>query len=260
MVYVLIRTDDMEKHVLITGGTRGIGRSIVDAVRAKGYVVHVIGRSREHMDAFLADAGDGVFGYVVDLSDRSQITSFCASWQFPLYGLVNNAGVVDVEFLHEQKDVWDAVLATNLHGPYFLTKCLLAHFVDGARIINISSQLGREGRAGYSAYCASKFGLIGLTKSWAYELGSRGITVNAVCPGWVRTDMGETDLVRMACEKGVTRDALYAQICSQLELKRFTEPEEVASLVVFLMSAEASGITGRDWLMNVVWNQDAYAT
>jgi NAD(P)-dependent dehydrogenase (short-subunit alcohol dehydrogenase family) len=150
---------------------------------------------------------------------------------------------------------WDEVLDINLNGVQFLTRGLVKHIPDRGRIVNISSQLGQEARAGYGAYCASKFALIGLTKVWAKELGPRGITVNAVCPGWVKTDQAVGDMERLAREKGVPVEKLYKEICEPLELRRFTEPEEVAQLVGFLVSPEGSGVTGRDWLMNTVWNQ-----
>ncbi len=122
--------------------------------------------------------------------------------------------------------------------------------------MNIASQLGKEGRAGYSAYCASKFALIGLTKVWAKELGSRAITVNAICPGWVNTEMSRKDLARIAKEKGISTKTYYKQICEPLELKRFTDPAEVANLAHFLLSGEGKGITGRDILLHTIWNQE----
>jgi NAD(P)-dependent dehydrogenase (short-subunit alcohol dehydrogenase family) len=173
-----------------------------------------------------------------------------------LWGIVNNAGICKTfGMLDSGVDPLDDVLDTNLIGPYFLTKGLVPRLARPGRIVNIASQLGQEGRAGYSAYCASKFGLIGMTKCWAKELSTYGITVNAVCPGWVGTEMSFKDIERMASEEGVSTEQFYSDICRPLELKRFNTPGEVANLVSFLLSDEASGITGRDWLMQTIWNQ-----
>ncbi len=226
------------KTIIVTGGSRGIGKAIVGVLLKEGYDVYSCDRK------------------VFNLSDRKAIENFCNTWNKPLYGLVNNAGICKTEKLSENFNVWDDVIDTNLNGAYFLTKGLIKHFIDNGRIVNISSQLGKEGRAGYGAYCASKFGIIGLTKCWAKELGGRGITVNAICPGWVKTEMAMKDLKRMAEEKGVSSDELYEEICKPLELKRFTEPEEVADLAAFLLSSKADGITGRAWLLNTIWNQE----
>jgi len=95
-----------------------------------------------------------------------------------------------------------------------------------------------------------------MTKCWAKELGVRGITVNAICPGWVETEMSIKDVERLSQENGVSYEAFYDGICKPLELKRFTKPHEVAALVDFLLSEMGSGITGRDWLMNTIWNQE----
>ncbi|EON11208.1 short-chain dehydrogenase/reductase SDR [Pandoraea sp. SD6-2] len=97
--------------------------------------------------------------------------------------------------------------------------------------------------------------MIGMTKCWAKELGDQGVTVNAVCPGWVGTEMSMKDVARMAAKRGATVERFYRDICAPLELKRFNTPTEVANLVAFILSEEASGITGRDWLMHTVWNQ-----
>lgn len=226
------------KTIIVTGGSRGIGKAITEELLKQGYNVHSCDSK------------------TFDLSDRQAVEDFCNSWKRDLYGLVNNAGICKTERLLENFNIWDEVMDTNLSGAYFLTKGLVKKIVNNGRIINISSQLGKEGRAGYSAYCASKFGLIGLTKCWAKELGEKGITVNAVCPGWVKTEMAMKDFERMASEKNVSSEEFYKEICRPLELKRFTEPKEVAQLVSFLLSPKASGITGRAWLLNTIWNQE----
>lgn len=254
-----------KKRALVTGGSRGIGKSITLKMLAAGYDVTIAARTRGEIDETVAEFGKqgNVDGRILDLSDRKAIFAFAKEWRGPLHALVNNAGICIVERIDQRADTWiedtksfDHVMDVNLAGPYFLTKSLLPHMPDHSRIVNISSQLGVEARASYGVYCASKFGLIGLTKVWAKELGARGITVNCVCPGWVRTDQAEGDMQRIAREKGIPRDEYYRQVCAPLELKRFTEPDEVANLVTFLCSPEASGITGRDWLMNTIWNQE----
>lgn len=249
----------MNKRVLVTGANRGIGLAIAEALAAKGYALDLIVSSEVSADtlrgtAFARTTGGRI--HSLDLADAASVEAFTSSWRQRVWGIVNNAGICKTFGLYDAgDDPLDKVLGTNLVGPYLLTRGLLKHLERPGRIVNIASQLGQEGRAGYSAYCASKFGLIGMTKCWAKELGAEGITVNAVCPGWVGTDMSLEDLSRMAIDQGVSPDQFYEQICAPLELKRFTAPAEVASLVAFLISDEASGITGRDWLMHTVWNQ-----
>jgi NAD(P)-dependent dehydrogenase (short-subunit alcohol dehydrogenase family) len=126
-----------------------------------------------------------------------------------------------------------------------------------SNIINsLMSRAHPQERAEHSAYRTSKFGLIGMTKCWAKKLGPDGVTVNAVCPGWVGTEMSFKDIDRMAAAQNVSAKQFYKDTCAPLELKRFNTPGEVANLVAFLLSEEASGITGRDWLMQTVWNQE----
>ncbi len=248
----------MSKKIIVTGGSRGIGFSIAEKLLKDGFDIHICARDESGLKAGVEKLSK--FGLVdcsvLDLSDREAVKNFCDSWEGDLYGLVNNAGICKTERLDESSGVWDDVLNTNLNGLYFLTKGLLPYIINNGRIVNISSQLGKDGRAGYGAYCASKFAVNGLTKCWAKELGGRGITVNSICPGWVKTGMAEKDLERLAREKGMEVEKLYQQICEPLELKRFTEPKEVANLVSFLISVEGSGVTGRSWLLNTIWNQE----
>lgn len=249
----------MRKRVIVTGAGRGIGRAIAEALAGRDYQLDLLVSNEASADAlrgadFVKASGANIVA--LDLSNRAEIGRFTANWAESFWGLVNNAGICKTfGLLDEGDDPLDDVLATNLTGPYFLTKGLLPHLSRPGRIVNIASQLGQEGRAEYSAYCASKFGLIGMTKCWAKELGANGVTVNAVCPGWVGTEMSFKDVDRMAASLGVSSDQFYQDTCAPLELKRFNTPEEVANLVGFLLSEEASGVTGRDWLMHTVWNQ-----
>lgn len=246
------------RKVIVTGGSQGIGKATVKRLLLDGFAVHIIARDKDKIKSAVKEFKDiGPVTYtVLDLSNRDAVIKFGKGWSGPLYGLVNNAGVVEVEML-EEKDSgsWDRVLNVNLHGVYFLTKALLQYIEDNGRIVNVASQLGKEGRAGYGAYCASKFAVIGLTKVWAKELGKRGITVNAICPGWVKTEMSIRDVERMAKGLGKNVDELFKEISEPLELKRFTEPSEVANLVTFLVGEGGSGVTGRDMLLTTIWNQ-----
>lgn len=250
----------MSKRVLITGSGRGIGFSIAETLAAKGYKLDLLVSSDTSANTlreieFVQKVGARI--QAVNLADAQAVKKFTSGWQDSLWGIVNNAGICKTfSLLDSNDDPLDEVLATNLTGPYHLTKGLLPFLARPGRIVNIASQLGQEGRAGYSAYCASKFGLIGMTKCWAKELGVEGITVNAVCPGWVGTEMSRIDAERIADARGIGIDQYHEEICQPLELKRFNSTTEVANLVSFLLSEEASGVTGRDWLMQTIWNQE----
>lgn len=247
--------------VLLTGATRGIGNAIARMLVDKGFQPALLCRDPRNLPALkqqFTSLGLDVWCCAVDLSSRHSIEECCKRIDCPLYAIVNNAGICDVQRIdhREPNNLFQDVINTNLLGPFYLTSELLSKMSRPGRIINIASQLGVEGRAGYGAYSASKFGLIGLTKCWAKELGSEGITVNAVCPGWVSTEMSAQDLERLAHAKGMDVKQYRDEICAPLELKRFNTPEEVASLVCYLLSDEAAGITGRDWLMQTLWNQE----
>ena len=248
-----------DKTVLVTGAGRGIGLSIAQKLASEGYQLILLTNTKASADTL--ENMDFVINFdcrvkTLDMSQMHGVDPLALIGNAEIWGVVNNAGICKTFNIRDKgDDPLEEVLNTNLLGPYKLTKLLIPYLSSPGRIVNISSQLGQEGRAGYSAYCASKFGLIGMTKCWAKELGSEGITVNAVCPGWVDTEMSKIDMQRMANEQGVAVDQFYAEICEPLELKRFNSTDEVANLVSFLLSDDASGVTGRDWLMQTVWNQ-----
>lgn len=244
------------KVVIVTGGSRGMGYAIAETLLVEGYRVYICGRDEFTLkQAVRKLSKKGIIKYfTLDLADKNAVRQFTKRWATPLYALVNNAGIVEEEPLHaEDTGSWERIMGVNLSGVYYLTKGLVGHLKDGGRIINIASQLGKEGRAGLGAYCASKFGLIGLTKSWAKELGERDITVNAVCPGWVETEMGAKDIEILAKKRDISSAVIKKQLAEHLELKRFNKPKEVADIVAFLLSKKASGISGRDWLMSAIW-------
>jgi NAD(P)-dependent dehydrogenase (short-subunit alcohol dehydrogenase family) len=250
----------MSKRVLVTGSGRGIGLAIAKALAAVGYKLDLLVSTETSAKTmreteFVQEVGARV--HALNLADAQSVKNFTSSWQDGLWGIVNNAGICKtLGLLDSSEDPLDEVLSINLTGPYHLSKGLLPFLARPGRIVNIASQLGQEGRAGYSAYCASKFGLIGMTKCWAKELGVEGITVNAVCPGWVDTEMSTIDLARIANRRGIALNQYEKEICEPLELKRFNSTNEVANLVSFLLSEEAAGVTGRDWLMQTIWNQE----
>jgi NAD(P)-dependent dehydrogenase (short-subunit alcohol dehydrogenase family) len=249
-----------EKRILVTGASRGIGLEIAELLAFNGYILSLLVRPSSDcsdIEKRLKQFESSYEIVEVDLSNTENIIEFTDQWNKNLWGLVNNAGVCETCFLSDtvSKDPWENVMQVNLNAPYFLTKGLISKIQKPGRIINISSQLGLEGRRGYSAYCASKFSIIGLTKVWAKELGMFGINVNVICPGWVSTEMSMIDISQMANKLNLAESEILKSITDPLELKRFNTPNEVADLVEYLLSERAVGISGREFLMQTIWNQ-----
>jgi 3-oxoacyl-[acyl-carrier protein] reductase len=230
------------RTAFITGASRGIGRACAIALSDAGARVAVGARNTQQLDELaeqLGSQGREVFPVPLDLSSAESIKEAFAKTakDFGAIGiLVNNAGITkDGLALRMKKDDWDTVLATNLTGAFLAIQQVLQGMMRErwGRIINISSVVGETGNPGQANYVASKAGLIGLTKSIAREMGSRNITVNAVAPGFIETDM----------TAGLS-DELKANMLAQVPLKRLGRPQDVASAVRFLASEEAAYITG----------------
>ena len=237
----------LNKVAIVTGGSSGIGKNISTALLKNGYKVFICGRTSDLLAETVNDIGylGDIEYFKLDISNKKAIQKFIDKWGTHIDVLVNNAGICGIEKLDEDIGIWEEILATNLHGVYYLTRGLIKWINKKGSIVNISSQLGLEGRAGFGAYCASKHALLGITKCWAKELGENNIRVNAVCPGWVKTEMAMNDIKKMAEQRGIKTDQLYKEICNELDLKRFVESEEVAELVSFLISNKSNGITGQ---------------
>ena len=238
------------KTIIVTGGTRGIGLAIAKQLLVMGWSVHILSRSacqEEGLIEELSKLGD-IRATNIDLSIKNDVLNFTSSFNQAIFGLINNAGTWKEERIDENKlGIWESLINLNLHGPYYLTKGLCNKIVEGGRIVNISSQLGTNGRKAFGAYSATKHALLGLTKCWALELAERGITVNAVCPGWVRTESNLTEIALQIRDVGTTVEERLNDMSTSLPLGRFIEPEEVASLVGFLVSEAASGINGKSY-------------
>jgi 3-oxoacyl-[acyl-carrier protein] reductase len=229
------------KVAMVTGSTRGIGRAVAEALAGAGAKVAVIGRDQARAAAAAAEIGRGAQGFACDVTDAAQVDACVAAVEQafggPIQVLVNNAGVTrDNVFLRLQDADWDTVLEANLKGAFRTIRAASRGMMKArwGRIINVSSIVGLMGNKGQANYAASKAGLLGLTKSIARELASRSITVNAVAPGFIETDMTAvlTPEQREALAKGIP-------------LERLGTPADVAAAVLFLASEGAAYITGQ---------------
>jgi 3-hydroxybutyrate dehydrogenase len=239
---------------LVTGGGRGIGRAIALALGGPGTLVAVAGRTRSQLDAVAreldARGGRGV-AIELDLTDEASVAR--AGDQLRAAAphvdvLVNNAGVGGGEpVAGSDVERWRRTVDTNVTGTYLITRTVLPLMGAGGRIINQSSVLGRFGVPGYTAYCASKHAVIGFTRALALELAPRQITVNAICPGWVETEMAEHGMRQGAAATGQTFEQFRASALGAVPIKRIIQPEEVAGLVAFLASPAAAAITGQTY-------------
>jgi NAD(P)-dependent dehydrogenase (short-subunit alcohol dehydrogenase family) len=232
---------------LVTGAGSGIGRDVVSMLVGMGYEVWALGRRQEALleTAQLTSSPDQVHVLSVDVASAQSMKDALGNLRFDV--LVANAGVCKQASLDDPNadEVWREVMSINVDGVWNTFRS--ARLNDNGRAVVVSSGLGKNARAHYTAYTASKHAVLGMTKCFALELAGRGIRVNAVCPGWVDTSMSRADLLRTAQENGTTPEAEYAAAIEPIALKRFVMPDEVAQLIGFLVSDASSAITGQSY-------------
>lgn len=238
--------------ILVTGGGRGIGRAIALAFAERGATVAIAARTVADLDRTageIRERGAKAVALPMDVTDSESIGRALAGLRehaATLDVLVNNAGIGGGQAVEgSDESAWRRIIDTNLTGAYLVTREALPLMRDGARVVNMSSVLGRFGVPGYTAYCAAKHGMIGFTRALALELAPREITVNALCPGWVDTGMAVEGMTLGAEAAGMTFGEFRRRAIDAVPIKRFIQPEEVAGLVRFLASPAASAITGQ---------------
>lgn len=237
--------EQMAKRALVTGGSRGIGRAVCLALAARGMRVAVnyagnAAAAEEVVQACLQQGAPDAFAVQADVSDAEQVRALVAAVSERWGGvdvLVNNAGITrDGLMMRMSEQDFDAVLATNLKGAFACMQAVMRPMMKQrwGRIVNLSSVVGLRGNLGQANYAASKAGLIGMSKSAAKELASRGITVNCVAPGFIETDM-----------TAVLPESVRTALLGQIPLARLGTAEEVAAAVAFLASPGSAYITGQ---------------
>ena len=246
------------QHIVVTGAGTGIGRAIALRLAREGaqltLLARDVGRLQETAAQIQKEDLSTPFVHACDIADAEQVDrAFQAAWerQGPLRGLVANAGIGGPNEPGDD-DRFHTLIAVNLVGTYQCLRAAQSRLTDeGVRhLVVVSSVLARIGVPGYTGYCASKTGLLGLTRALAAELAGREIQVNALCPGWVNTQMARDGVAGMAGAMGVSYDEAHAMAMSAVPLGRMSEPADVAGMVAWLVSADARGVTGQALDMN----------
>jgi 3-hydroxybutyrate dehydrogenase len=235
---------------VITGASMGIGFGVAKAFRDAGADLHIVAN-----DASIKEIARelGATGHQADIAVEADIQSFMTDIPH-IDILVNNAGFERVTPLAdpspENEATFRRIIDINITGTFLVTRAALPKMSADGRIISTSSIWGRIGEPLFSAYVASKHAIIGMTKVWAKELGARGITANAICPGWVRTENSLRSLARLAEHSGMQEATLLENILSAQALPGLMEPDDIAGTYIFLASNLASNVTGQSFCVD----------
>jgi len=252
-----------DQHIVVTGAGSGIGRAIALRLASEGARLTLVGRRQEPLDETgensVSVGGGGALVMPCDVRDRAQVFSAFDEMEKTmgkLHGVVANAGLGGPNFPGDD-DTFSQFIDTNLVGTYHCLRAAQRVLVPSKEaqpvtrnMVVISSILGRIGVPAYTGYCASKTGLLGLVRALAAELATEHVQVNAICPGWVATDMARDGIEGMAGAMGVSYEEAHRIAMEPVPAGRMSKPDEIAGMVAWLMSPDAQGVTGQSLDMN----------
>jgi len=236
------------RHVVVTGGGKGIGRAIAERLAAEGAALSLLAPNLDELEEVAGRVGGGA--HFCDISDRDSVaTAFAAAAadRGPLHAFVANSGIGGAN-ADGREDRFEEIVRTNLFGTYWCIRAAVRHLAPGPErrdVVVIASILARIAVPGYTAYSASKAGLLGLVRSFSAELAADEVQVNAICPGWVESDMARQGIDEIVAATGMSREEAVAEALRQVPLGRMGQPEDIAGTVRYLLSADARGVTGQ---------------
>lgn len=239
------------KHAVVTGAGRGIGAAIAKTLVAAGCKVTLMGRTQSHLDDRCTELSPNAQAVSVDVTDPRAVTVAFAKAREGFGSidiLVNNAGAAEAKpYLKSSNDEWHNCIAVNLNGVHYCTQAALPDMLEKGfgRIINIASTAAQKGYAYVAAYTAAKHGVLGLTRALALEFATKGITINAVCPGYTETDIVKDAIKNIVEKTGRTEQEARAELTKTNPQRRLIQPQEVASTVLWLCGDQSGSITGQ---------------
>jgi NAD(P)-dependent dehydrogenase (short-subunit alcohol dehydrogenase family) len=237
------------KHALVTGGGRGIGQACALALARAGATVTVVGRSRMNLEAVAAQVnGRAVEADLADRASTDRMIDQVLGQVGRVDILVNNAGIAESAPLEKTSDeLWERVMELDATSPFRIIRALVPPMIKAGwgRVVNIASNAGVSGYGYTAAYCAAKHAMVGFTRALAIDLAKTGVTINALCPGWVETDMAREAVARIVAKTGRTEAEAHASLANMSPQRRMIQPAEVAHTCVMLCADEARGIHGQ---------------
>ncbi|GIW21995.1 MAG: 3-oxoacyl-ACP reductase [Candidatus Sericytochromatia bacterium] len=249
----------MQEAIIITGGSRGIGKSISEKFLKENYKVIIVFKNRtnlEYISNYFKSKNFYPEFFIFDISNLEEVKKNMEVifYRYSPSILINNASISHFTPLEDDNyDFWNNIINTNLSGNYFMSKEFLKRLIKSSKsgnLINIGSYYSSYGGIGFSAYSASKHGIIGLTKSFALEVAKYNIRVNAICPAWVETDMFENDIKEICNYYGINKDEFIISEKNSIPLRQFTDKDDIAELCFFLCSDSSKNITGQVFNIN----------